>query len=95
MSENNAPYIKKAMLKGYKSIKDGVEIDLLPGMNIIIGPNGSGKSNFLELVEKLLSWICNSEKTNAPKEAYLGISTRNDFNGALSNFFWKKITKES
>ena len=53
MSENNAPYIKNVKLKGYKSIKD-LEIDLLPGLNIIIGPNGSGKSNFLELVEKTL-----------------------------------------
>ena len=53
MSENNAPYIKNVKLKGYKSIKD-LEIDLLPGLNIIIGPNGSGKSNFLELVEKIL-----------------------------------------
>ncbi len=55
MSENNAPYIKNVKLKGYKSIKD-LEIDLLPGLNIIIGPNGSGKSNFLELVEKTLDF---------------------------------------
>jgi predicted ATP-dependent endonuclease of OLD family len=53
MAENKAPYIKSAKLKGYKSIKD-LEIELLPGMNIIIGANGSGKSNFLELVEKTI-----------------------------------------
>ena len=53
MSENNAPYIKNVKLKGYKSIKD-LEIDLLPGLNIIIGPNGSGKSNFLEFLYKAL-----------------------------------------
>lgn len=47
-------YISKAHLKGYKSIKD-LEIDLKPGLNIIIGPNGSGKTNFLEgLVSRAL-----------------------------------------
>ncbi len=46
MSDSNQAYISKVHLKGYKSIKD-LEIDLLPGLNIIIGPNGSGKTNFI------------------------------------------------
>jgi energy-coupling factor transporter ATP-binding protein EcfA2 len=46
-------YISKVHLKGYKSIQD-VEIDLLPGLNIMIGPNGSGKTNFLEAINSLL-----------------------------------------
>ena len=43
------PYISRVRLKGYKSIID-TEVDLHPGLNIIIGPNGSGKTNFLEFL---------------------------------------------
>lgn len=42
-------YISEAKLKGYKSIKE-LEIDLNPGLNIIIGKNGSGKTNFLSFL---------------------------------------------
>ena len=52
MSDSNQAYISKVHLKGYKSIKD-LEIDLKPGLNIIIGPNGSGKTNFLEFVSDI------------------------------------------
>ncbi len=47
MSETNQAYISRVHLKGYKSIRD-MDIDLLPGLNIIIGPNGSGKTNFVK-----------------------------------------------
>jgi len=40
-------YLKKAKLKGYKSIKDA-EVEFHDGLNIIIGKNASGKSNLLE-----------------------------------------------
>ncbi|MBL7813700.1 MAG: AAA family ATPase [Saprospiraceae bacterium] len=52
MSETNQAYISRVHLKGYKSIRD-LEIDLKPGLNIIIGPNGSGKTNFLEFLETI------------------------------------------
>jgi len=42
-------YLKKAKLKGYKSIKDA-EIEFHDGLNIIIGKNASGKSNLLEIL---------------------------------------------
>ena len=42
----NQAHISRVHLKGYKSIRD-MEIDFMPGLNIIIGPNGSGKTNFL------------------------------------------------
>jgi predicted ATPase len=44
-------YIKKIVLKGYKSIKE-INIDLEP-INIIIGPNGAGKSNFISIFSML------------------------------------------
>ncbi len=52
MSENTPAYISHVHLKGYKSIRD-MEIDLLPGLNIIIGPNGSGKTNFVDFMTYL------------------------------------------
>ena len=47
----NQAYISRVHLKGYKSIRD-MEIDFMPGLNIIIGPNGSGKTNFLECLDE-------------------------------------------
>lgn len=47
----NPAYISHVHLKGYKSILD-TEVELHPGLNIIIGPNGSGKTNFLEFLEQ-------------------------------------------
>jgi len=47
--DSDQVYISRVRLGGYKSIRY-MEIDLLPGLNIIIGPNGSGKTNFVELL---------------------------------------------
>ncbi len=47
--KDDTVYISNVKLGGYKSIYD-MEIDLLPGLNIIIGPNGSGKTNFVEFL---------------------------------------------
>ena len=49
----NPAYISHVHLKGYKSIID-TEVELHPGLNIIIGPNGSGKTNFLEFLLNIL-----------------------------------------
>lgn len=62
MSENQA-YISKVHLKGYKSIKD-LEIDINPGLNIVIGANGSGKTNFVEFFNTIITDI----KTLYPNE---------------------------
>ncbi|MEM1122751.1 MAG: AAA family ATPase, partial [Bacteroidota bacterium] len=48
----NAAYISHVHLKGYKSILD-TEVELHPGLNVIIGPNGSGKTNFLEFLWRM------------------------------------------
>jgi AAA15 family ATPase/GTPase len=39
-------------LSGYKSIKN-VQLDLFPGINVLIGQNGSGKSNLLSFIKLL------------------------------------------
>ncbi len=58
MSKNkhtNPAYISHVHLKGYKSIID-TEVELHPGLNIIIGPNGSGKTNFCEFTHRLFNF---------------------------------------
>lgn len=67
MSENKQAYISHVHLKGYKSIRD-MEIDLLPGLNIIIGPNGSGKTNFLEFLD--YSYLSIMKNKNHPRHDF-------------------------
>jgi len=38
-------YIKKLVMKGFKSFVKKTEIPLTPSINVVLGPNGSGKSN--------------------------------------------------
>lgn len=45
--QQNRPYIQSAHIGRYKSILD-LNLELKPGLNIIIGPNGSGKTNLLQ-----------------------------------------------
>jgi len=46
-------YLEKVKLSGYKSIEN-VEVDFMPGLNIIIGKNAAGKTNFLEFLNRSL-----------------------------------------
>jgi chromosome segregation protein len=39
------PYIKKLVMKGFKSFVRKTELPFDPEINVILGPNGSGKSN--------------------------------------------------
>jgi predicted ATP-dependent endonuclease of OLD family len=56
--ENKDTYLQHVSLKNYKSIKDA-EIDFKPGLNIIIGKNASGKTNFINGLNKILSYKYN------------------------------------
>src|SRR6185437_6033726 len=38
-------HLKAIKLRGFKSFVDPVEIQLEPGVSVVVGPNGSGKSN--------------------------------------------------
>lgn len=46
-------YLSNVVLSGYKSIY-GVDIDLKPGLNVIIGKNAAGKTNFLNFLSGIL-----------------------------------------
>lgn len=47
-------YLKRIIIKGFKSFADATTIDLEPGVTGIVGPNGSGKSNITEAVRWVL-----------------------------------------
>jgi DNA replication and repair protein RecF len=40
-------FLKEIRLHSFRSY-EGVTLDLVPGLNLVVGPNGSGKSNLLE-----------------------------------------------
>ncbi|OYT41558.1 MAG: hypothetical protein B6U78_02815 [Candidatus Aenigmarchaeota archaeon ex4484_224] len=50
-------YIKKLILKGFKSFNKRTSIPFLPGFNVISGPNGSGKSNILDAIAFVLGTL--------------------------------------
>ncbi len=54
-TQHTISQITNIHLSGYKSITD-VNVDFLPGMNIIIGLNGSGKTNFLSFLNDALQF---------------------------------------
>jgi len=44
------PYIKKLVMKGFKSFFSETEVPFSNGMNVVVGPNGSGKSNIADAI---------------------------------------------
>jgi predicted ATPase len=53
--ERKDTFLQHVSLKNYKSIKD-IEVDFLPGLNIIIGKNGSGKTNLVKSLNNILNF---------------------------------------
>ncbi len=47
-------YLKRLEIKGFKSFADHTELNLDPGINIIVGPNGCGKSNIVDAIRWVL-----------------------------------------
>ena len=43
-------YLKRMELFGFKSFADKTELELNPGVTVIIGPNGCGKSNLVDAI---------------------------------------------
>lgn len=58
MSEPRPPFVRRVILRNYKSIKE-CDVSLGP-LTFLVGPNGSGKSNFLDA----LRFLSDSLQTN-------------------------------
>ena len=53
-------YLKSLTMKGFKSFADSVDLNLEPGVTVVVGPNGSGKSNVVDAI----AWVLGAQ---APK----------------------------
>jgi chromosome segregation protein len=47
-------YLKRLEIKGFKSFAETTEMNLKPGINIVVGPNGCGKSNIVDAIRWVL-----------------------------------------
>lgn len=47
-------HITKVRVEGFKSFLDTTELELHPGINVIVGRNGSGKSNLVEAIALIM-----------------------------------------
>ncbi len=47
-------YLKRLEIKGFKSFADNTELQLNPGLNMVVGPNGCGKSNIVDAIRWVL-----------------------------------------
>ncbi len=45
-------FIKRVVIDNFKSIKH-LELELNPGLNVLVGPNAGGKTNILEAIHFL------------------------------------------
>ena len=43
-------HLRTLRIRGFKSFPDALEINLEPGVAVIVGPNGSGKSNIADAI---------------------------------------------
>jgi chromosome segregation protein len=50
-------YLKRLILKGFKSFADSTAIELEPGITCVVGPNGSGKSNVVDAI----AWVLGAQ----------------------------------
>lgn len=63
-------YVKKMVMKGFKSFAPETEINFENSMNVIVGPNGSGKSNIADSICFVLGRL-SIKSMRAAKAAHL------------------------
>ena len=50
-------YLKSLTMKGFKSFADSIDLQLEPGVTVVVGPNGSGKSNVVDAI----AWVLGAQ----------------------------------
>ncbi len=50
-------YLKTLTMKGFKSFADSIDLQLEPGVTVVVGPNGSGKSNVVDAI----AWVLGAQ----------------------------------
>lgn len=51
-------FLKTLQIKGFKSFADPADLNLEPGVTVVVGPNGSGKSNVVDAI----GWVLGAQK---------------------------------
>ena len=46
-------FLRRLVIRGFKSFADKTVFDFTPGVAVIVGPNGSGKSNLVDAI----AWV--------------------------------------
>jgi chromosome segregation protein len=54
-------FLKALTLKGFKSFAETANLELQPGVTVVVGPNGSGKSNVVDAI----GWVLGAQKPSA------------------------------
>ena len=54
-------FLKGLTIKGFKSFADTAQLDLEPGITVVVGPNGSGKSNVVDA----MAWVLGAQAPTA------------------------------
>lgn len=80
-------YLKRLEIRGFKSFADHTEINLNPGVNVIVGPNGCGKSNIVDSIRWVLgeSNIRNLRGLNAEDVIFNGTDNKKALGLAMVN----------
>jgi chromosome segregation protein len=58
-------FLKRLVLKGFKSFAERTELEFEPGVTVVVGPNGSGKSNIVDAV----AWVLGAQGARALRGA--------------------------
>src|SRR5213079_2277579 len=54
-------FLRSLTLKGFKSFADPTQLQLEPGVTVVVGPNGSGKSNVVDAI----AWVLGAQAPSA------------------------------
>ncbi len=54
-------FLRRLLIRGFKSFADRTVFDFTPGVSVIVGPNGSGKSNIVDAI----AWVLGQQGAKA------------------------------